>query len=44
MTLNSLKNHYVNNMFDAQLKEESEKKQFPKDLKRAYNLGQKLSK
>ncbi len=34
---------YVNNMFDPDLKEESEKTQFPKDLKKAYELGQRLS-
>ena len=30
-------------MFDPDLKEESEKTQFPKDLKKAYELGQRLS-
>ena len=34
---------YVNNMFDAEHKEESEKTQFPKDLQKAYELGQRLS-
>lgn len=34
---------YVNNMFDPDLKEESEKTQFPKDLKKAYDLGKRLS-
>lgn len=34
---------YLNNMFDPELKEESEKTQFPKDLKKAYELGQRLS-
>ena len=34
---------YVNNMFDAEHKEESEKTQFPKDLEKAYELGQKIS-
>ncbi|WP_405291869.1 hypothetical protein [Methanobrevibacter sp.] len=34
---------YVNNMFDAEHKIESEKTQFPKDLKKAYELGQRLS-
>ncbi len=35
---------YVNNMFDAVHKEESEKIQFPKDLEKAYELGRKISK
>lgn len=34
---------YVNNMFDAEHKEESEKTQFPKDLEKAYELGQRIS-
>lgn len=34
---------YVNNMFDPEHKEESEKTQFPKDLKKAYWLGQRLA-
>ncbi|MEE1337047.1 hypothetical protein [Methanobrevibacter sp.] len=34
---------YVNNMFDAEHKEESEKTQFPKDLQKAYELGQRIS-
>ena len=34
---------YVNNMFDEEHKEESEKTQLPKDLKKAYELGQRLS-
>ena len=34
---------YVNNMFDAEHKIESEKTQFPKDLKKAYELGKRLS-
>ena len=34
---------YVNNMFDPDHKEESEKTQLPKDLVGAYELGQRLS-
>ena len=34
---------YVNNMFDEDHKEESKKTQFPKDLKMAYELSQRLS-
>lgn len=34
---------YVNNMFDAEHKEESEKTQLPKDIEKAYELGQRLS-
>lgn len=34
---------YVNNMFDPELKIESEKTQLPKDLKKAYELGVRLS-
>lgn len=34
---------YLNNMFDPDHKEESKKNQFPKDLKKAYELGQRLS-
>lgn len=34
---------YLNNMFDPELKEKSNKIQFPKDLKRAYQLGQRIS-
>nr|WP_295001786.1 flavodoxin family protein [uncultured Methanobrevibacter sp.] len=34
---------YVNNMFDAELKEESEKTRFPKDLKKSYELGKRLT-
>lgn len=34
---------YVNNMFDPDHKNESEKTQFPKDLKNAYELGKRLS-
>lgn len=34
---------YVNNMFDVEHKEESEKTQFPKDLQKAYELGQRMS-
>ncbi len=34
---------YLNNMFDPELKEKSKEVQFPKDLKRAYELGQRLS-
>lgn len=33
---------YVNNMFDPEHKKEMEKTQFPKDLERAYELGQRL--
>lgn len=35
--------HYVNNMFDPEIKEANEKTQFPKNLKKAYELGRKLS-
>lgn len=34
---------YLNNMFDPELKDQSNKTQFPKDLKRAYELGQRIS-
>ena len=34
---------YVNNMFDPELKEQSNKTQFPKDCKKAYELGQRLA-
>ena len=34
---------YLNNMFDPELKEQSNKTQFPKDLKRAYELGRRIS-
>ena len=34
---------FLNNMFDPKHKEESNKIQFPKDLKRAYELGQRIS-
>ena len=34
---------YVNNMFDPEHKAESEKTQFPKDLQKAYELGERLS-
>ena len=34
---------YVNNMFDEEHKGESKKTQFPKDLKMAYELDQRLS-
>lgn len=34
---------YVNNMFDPELKEESFKNQFPKDLKKAYDLAKSLT-
>ena len=34
---------YLNNMFDPQLKEKSKEIRFPKDLKRAYELGQRIS-
>jgi len=34
---------YLNNMFDPELKEESRQKQFPKDCRKAYELGRKLS-
>ena len=34
---------YVNNMFDAEHNEETEKTQFPKDLEKAYELGQRIS-
>ena len=34
---------YLNNMFDPELKDQSNKTQFPKDLKRAYELGRKIS-
>ena len=34
---------YVNNMFDPELKEQSNKMQFPKDCKKAYGLGQRLA-
>lgn len=33
---------YLNNMFDPELKEQSNKTQFPKDCKKAYELGQRL--
>ena len=35
---------YLNNMFDAKLKQKSEEIQFPKDLKKAYDLGKRLGK
>lgn len=34
---------YVNNMFDPEHKKESNEIQFPKDMKRAYELGQRIS-
>lgn len=34
---------YVNNMFDPEHKEKSYEVQFPKDLKKAYELGQGMS-
>ena len=34
---------YLNNMFDPELKDEINKTQFPKDLKRAYELGRRIS-
>lgn len=34
---------YLNNMFDSELKDESYKNRFPKDLEKAYDLGQRLS-
>ena len=34
---------YANNMFDPEHKEKNEKTQFPNDLKKAYELGQRLS-
>lgn len=34
---------YLNNMFDLEHKEESKKIQFPKDCKKAYDLGRRLT-
>lgn len=34
---------YLNNLFDPELKEKSYKNQFPKDLEKAFNLGQRLT-
>ena len=34
---------YLNNMFDPELKEKSREVQFPKDLKKAYELGERLA-
>ena len=34
---------YLNNMFDPELKKKSEEVQFPKDLKKAYELGKRLA-
>ena len=35
---------YANDVFDADLKKESLEKQFPKDLKAAYQLGVDMAK
>ncbi len=34
---------YLNNMFDPEHKEESKKTQFPKDCRKAYELGQRMA-
>ncbi len=34
---------YLNNMFDPEHKEESKKTQFPKDCRKAYELGKRLA-